>query len=411
MKNRGILISQLLFFMLFGSFGAFGSFINLYLEQVIGLTGSQIGTIILLGLITTVVMNPIWGYLADKTGKHVLLLKMGFLSSVIVGALYYSASNFLMILMVVVLFEALRAPIMGLLEFISTNYSEQYGYDYGKVRVFASVGFLIFAMLTGFLVAGMQLEFLGFMIAFDGVINLEFATFGIFLALNFIAFCLLFLLPKTEAQSHSTSSEQKQAFRRADVLHLLQNRRFLFILALTMIGFVTVDSAFSYSTMHLVTVLNAPENIVSWNALFMVTPELILLPIGTMLILRFGFKKWYIFSILTMMVRLFIYGYATNPFVFILGGVFHAIMIVMHISGTISYIRKVVPAPVLGLAFTILASSMAFSRGVLSFIFGWLYEINSFFVFRAAILIVLVALIMAIKSKSLNEVEKEKVII
>ena len=396
--------------MLFGSFGSFGSFINLYLEQIVGLTGSQIGTVILLGVITTVVMNPVWGYLADKTGRHVLLLKMGFLSSAVIGAIYARANNFLMILVIVILFEAMRAPIMGMLEYISTNYSEKYGYDYGKIRVFASLGFLIVAMLTGFMVAGLSLEFSGLVIDFDGFIGLEFATFGIFIFLNLIAVFILFLLPKSEITQESKVSDQPPVFRKNDVVQLLLNRRFIFILILTMVGFMTVESAFSYSTMHLVTVLHAPENIVSWNALIMVTPELILLPIGTMLMLKFGFKNWYVFSIVTMICRLLIYGFATSPFMFIFGGIFHGIMIVMHISGTLLYIRKVVPANVLGLAFTILASSMAFSRGLLSFVFGWLYEVNSFFVFRVAAAIVLIALVMAVRSGALNEVEKEKTV-
>lgn len=410
MRNRGILISKLLFLMLFASFGAFGSFINLYLEQVIGLTGSQIGLVIFLGLVTTVVMNPIWGYLADKTGKHVLFLKTGFLSAALFGVLYYRANSFTMIIIAVILFEAFRAPIMGMLEYLSTNYSEKYHYDYGKIRVFASLGFLVSAMIIGVLVGGATLNIFQMDIAFEGIISLEVATFDIFIALNVVALIIMFFLPKKENDAKAKQID-KQPFRKSDVIGLLKNRRYIFILVLTMVGFMTVDSAFSYAIMHLVTTLHAPENIVSWNALFMVAPELILLPIGTMLMVKLGFKNWYIFSIITMILRLLIYGFATNPFVFILGGVFHCIMIVMHISGTLIYIRKVVPANVLGLAFTLLASSMAFSRGVLSFLFGWLYEINSFYVFRVAAVIVVIALIMAARNKDLKEIGSEIVIL
>jgi len=407
-KKKEILVSKLLFFMLIGSFGAFSNFINLYLEQVVGLTGSQIGFITFAGLMVTVVMNPIWGYVADKTGKHVLLLKGAFLSAVVMGALYGRSRHFLLIVIVSVLFEGLRAPIMPLLEYLSSNYCEKHRYDFGKVRVFASWGFLLVAMTTGFMVAGLQVEWLGQSFNFPSFLSLEVATFGIFIAMHALGFGLLFFLPKQGIDSNEKMAKNKHAFGRKDVRQLLKNRPFVFILLLTMIGFMGVESAFSYATMHLVTVLGASESIVSWVAFFMVAPELILLPFGTVLMRRVGFKKWYVLTLLTMMFRLSVYAFATMPLLFALGGGVHGIMIVMHVTGTVAYIRKVVPAHTLGLAFAMLASSMALSRAFLSFFFGWLYEnINSFAVFRVAILLVFIAFVMAVKSEYLKEIGNE----
>ena len=405
MKNKEILISQLLFFMFIGSLGSFLNFINLHLEQVVGLTGSQIGFVTFLGFITTVIMNPIWGYIADKTGKHVLLLKMAFLSAVAIGALYYGARNFLLVIIVVILFEGLRAPTMPMLEYLSSNYCEKHHYDFGKVRVFASWGFLLVAMATGFMVAGLEFEVLGRSLGFAGFITLEFATFGIFMIMNAVALLLMFFLPTSDKKAPEVTTNHQKSFGKKDVLELLTNWRFVFILILTMVGFVTVEAAFSYSTMHLVTVLEASEAIVSWLAFFMVVPELVLLPLGTLLVMKFGFKNWYVLTLLTMMFRLGIYAFTTNPLIFALGGTVHGLMIVMHTIGTIAYIRKVVSPKALGLAFTILASSMALSRAVLSFLFGWVYEnIDSFTVFRIAALIVFAAFVMALKSKNLREV-------
>jgi len=407
-KNREILIAKLAFFMLVGSFGAFLNFINLYLEQVVGLTGSQIGFITFAGLIATVIMNPVWGYLADKTGKHVFFLKLTFLSAAIMGAIYSGSRSFMMIIIVSIIFEGMRAPIMPLLDYISTNFSEKYRYDYGKIRVFASLGFLLVAMATGFMVAGAEFEWFGRSIGFAGFLSIEFATFGIFIVMNAVASLLLFFLPKQEGEIENVKTSTKKAFGKQEIQALLSNRPFLFILILTMLGFMTLESVFSYFSMHLVTTLGASESIVSWIAFFMVTPELIVLPLGTVLITKFGFKNWYVLSFITMLIRLVIYSFTTIPLIFAAAGVLHTIMVVMHFTGTISYIRKVVPTSVLGLSFTVLASAMALSRGVLSFLFGWLYEnINSFAVFQVAILLVLIGLIMTLKSKYLKEIGDE----
>ena len=408
MKNKEILISKLLFFMFIGTMGSFGSFINLHLEQVVGLSGTQIGFVTFLGLIATVIMNPIWGYIADKTGKHIFLLKMSFLAATVIGAFYYGARTFTLVVISVILLESMRAPIMALLEYLSTNYSEKYNYEFGKIRVFASWGFLIIAVTTGFLVGGLELELFGNSLSFDGVMTLEFATFGIFIILNTVAVMLLFFLPKSPNKVPVTTDNTKKSFDKNDVRELLTNKKFLMIIILTMIGFVTVDAVSSYSTMHLVTVLEASENIVSWLALFTVTPELILLPLGTMLMTKFGFKNWYIFTLITMILRLTLYSFTLNPTIFVLGGIVHALMMVMHTIGTIMYIRKVVLPKSLGLALTILASTMALSRAILSFMFGWIYEnIDSFTMFRVAAIIVFLALFLALNSKNLKEVGNE----
>jgi len=394
--------------MMVGSMGAFGSFINLHLEQIVGLTGSQIGFITFVGLITIVIVNPIWGYLADKTGKHAFLLKLGFFAAVATGALYFSMRHFLLIVIVVILFEGLRAPIIPMLDFLSTDYAEKQNYDYGRIRVYAAWGWMSIAMATGFMVAGMELNIFGYSFGFPGFMSLEFATFGMFIIMSFVAACLTFLLPKPAPIVSPDQAVKKGSFGKKDVKELLMNRRFVFILVLTMLGFVTLEAAFSYSTMHLVTALGASEGIVSWVALFTVAPEIMILPFGTVLLLRFGFKNWYLFALATMMLRLAVYGFATNPIIFAAGGMVHGVMIVMHVIGTIAYIRKVVAPNSLGLAFTLLASSMALSRAVLSFGFGWVYEnISSFAVFRVAMIFVLVALILAIKSRHLKEVSNE----
>jgi len=405
MKKRGIWVSQYLFFILFASIGAFGNFINLYLEQVVGLTGSQIGLIMFIGLITTMFMNPVWGFLADKLDSHELILKITFFLTAVTAALFMNASTFLSILLCIILFETMRAPILPLLEFLSTEYSERYGYDYGKIRVFASLGWLTMTVVTGFMVAGLSANIFGLRIGFEGFVSLRFATFGFMIIFMILQFIFGFFLPN---KPEKENKEQKtKRFGRNEVFALFKNKSFVFILCLTMIGFMAQESAFGFATMHMVSTLHASEAIISWNALVMVTPELVLVPLGTILMVKTGFKNWYFITHITMIIRLLFYGFATSPFVFVAGGVFHALMVVMHTTGTILFIRKVVPAESLGLSFTILASSMALSRGVLSLLFGVLYDhVSSFAVFRVAIIFVIVALVMVIKSKSLKEVGK-----
>ena len=403
MKNKDIFVSKLLFFTMIGSIGSFASFINLHLEQVVGLSASQIGFITFLGLITTVVATPFWGYLSDKTGKHVALLKLLFLAVSGAGAIYYASRTFALAIVGVILLESFRSSTNPLLDYIATNYCAKYHYDFGKIRVAGSLGYLLIAMLTGFLVSGVDFNFFGVPVVLSGFMSISFAAFGVFIILNLLSLLLMFLLPTDTASTKKEMGSPTARFDRSDVVGLLKNKPFIFILVLTMLGYMTVEAAFSFSTMHLVTILQARESIISWLAFFQVVPELLLLTFGSVFIKKMGVKNWYIFTMVTMCIRLTIYSFATNPMLFVVGGTFHGIMMAMHIVGNISYIRKVVDAKVTALAFTILASTMALSRGLLTVLFGFIYEnIDSFMVFRVSLGIVLVALMITIFSKNLK---------
>ena len=407
-QKREIVLSKLIFLVLFGSFGAFASFLNLHFEQVVGLTGSQIGFITFVGMIAAVIMNPISGYIADKTGAHELILRITFFAAAALGAIYAGSQHFLLIVIVSAVFEGLRAPISPMIDYLSTSYCVKHQYDYGKVRVYASWGFLSVAMATGFMVAGFELDIFGHSIGFPGFISLEFAAFGIFIIMSSLGVILSCLLPKPDKTLKQGKEVAKKGFEKKDVRALLRNRRFVFIVVLSMVGFMALESAYGFATMHIVTSLGASENFVSWLVFFMVGPELLIVPLGTVLVFKMGLKNWYIFSLMTMIFRLLVYSFAVSPLVFALGGMVHAIMVVMHVAGTFAYVRHVVEPKVLGLAFTILSSSLLLSRAFFSFAYGFIYEnVSSFAVFQFAAIIVSIALLMAIKSKHLKEVGAE----
>ena len=409
MSKKNIIILQILFFVFAAANGAFVNFINLHLEQVVGLTGSEIGFVASMSMIAMMVMNPVWGYIGDKTGKYVFLLKVAWALAVLTAVFYFNSRTLSLVVAASVLLEGGRAALFPFLDLIASNYCEENQFNFGKIRVFASLGFMSFSMLTGFFIAGLQIPwFDGATIGFDGFMSLEFATFGIFITLNILGLAFSFLMPKSDAKNDDQKRSDIEKMNKEDAKQLLKNKKYLYIVVFSMISLVTMEAVHLYSAMHLVTELGAPENIVSWLVMFMVTPEFILLPLGVIIVKKFGFKNWYIFALLTMILRLGVYSLTTNVMLFVLVSASHGVMICMSVTGNIAYMRKVVEPRVRGLAFTILASSMALSRAILSFIFGWIYEnISSFAVFRTGTVILLIALAMVIFSKSLNEVGKE----
>lgn len=407
LKEKPILVLQIISFTIVGAAGTFMNFMNLYLEEVVELTGSQIGMVPMVSLIPVVVLTPLLGYIGDKTGRHVPMLRLAFLGTAITFYLYSLTTSFWLILIMAALFEASRALIPAFLDLITTNVCEEEKYDFGKVRVLASYGFLIVTMCVGFMIDGVQLPFLGQNVGFDGFLSIRGSVFGTFIGLMLLTLFFSFYLPAPKAQS-SGKKGKSATFNRNDVKELFQNKQYRFMLLFIVLSLITFEAAKTYAANHLVIGLGASRNIVSWMTLVMLVPELILLPFGQRIIQRIGFKRWYVFSMVTMIVRTVIYATTTNVLIFVMSGVVHSIGITTHIAGNIMFVRKVVPARILGLAFTIMTSTFALSRGLLSFGYGVLYEwFDGFAVFWAAAALLMVGLILVLKSTCLNEVGDE----
>ena len=406
MRRRHIWALKLLSFTIMGAMGVFMNFINLYLEQEVGFTGSQIGLVTMISMGLVIVINPIVGYIGDKTGKHKLILKGSFLASSLFLAIYSQSSTFTMILIVAVLFEAARACVGPFLDLITSDYCHKTGYDFGKVRVFSSVGFMLTTMTVGFMIAGLQMPwFNGETLGFDGFLNIRIAIFVTVIALLLASFGLMFIVPTPQTK---VGKGQGGQFDRDDIKALLLNKNFQFIIVFVLLSMVALESAKSFVGNHLVVGLGTAENIVSIMTFVMVFPEFILLPLGSRIIKKVGFKKWYLFTMVTMVIRMLIYAFTNNIAVFALASAVHGFGVMTHVAGNVAFVRRVVEPKILGLAFTIMSSVFVFGRAVLSFVYGTLYEhFDGFMVFRVATVLLFMGLLLVIKSKSLKTIGDE----
>jgi len=407
MKRHYILILQLLSFTIMGGMGTFMNYINLYLEQVIGFTGSQIGLVTMISMSLVIIVNPFLGYIADKTGKHMLILKYAFLLSVVFAFIYSQSNTFFVILIMAMLFEISRAPIAPFIDLITIDYCDKVGFDFGKVRVFSSIGFMVTVMSVGFMIAGVQIPwFNGKTVGFDGFLDIRTAVFGAIILLMALSFVLMFLVPKPEESQAKDGAKEK--FNRKDVKELLENKQFRFILVFIILSLVTLESAKTFVGNHLVVGLGSAENIVSVMTFVMVLPEFILLPLGSTIIRKVGFKNWYLLSSLTMLGRMAVYALTSSIAIFALVSLVHGFGVVTHVIGNIAFVRKVVEPKILGLAFTIMMSVVTFSRAVLSLIYGMLYEhFDGFAVFRLATILLFCGFLWVLRSKSLKDVGDE----
>ncbi|MEO5378617.1 MAG: MFS transporter [Magnetococcus sp. DMHC-6] len=134
-----------------------------------------------IGLLTAVAMwikvlgAPLWGRWADQGSRHWVTVITSF-ATCAVFALFFTGTGFSFLLTVTLLFSFFHAGPLALVEVTTLETIAKHGGDYGRIRLWGSIGFILLAMGMGPLVDrfGWQLVpiFLFFLFFIAGFISL-----------------------------------------------------------------------------------------------------------------------------------------------------------------------------------------------------------------------------------------------
>ena len=114
-----------------------------------GLTESQIALVVAMMMAIRIVAIPLGTYIADRHGDRrriiVVAVSLSFLSYLSLGFV----DGFVPILMVACLAAGMLAPVVPLSEVLAVEGSAHYGIDYGRIRLWASLSFLLGNVIAG----------------------------------------------------------------------------------------------------------------------------------------------------------------------------------------------------------------------------------------------------------------------
>lgn len=153
------------YFLFYAALACLVPFMSLYYQQR-GLTGSQIGVLSGLIPLITLASSPLWGGIADATRRHraVLLLTIaGLWLSVL--ALFF-ATSFTGLLLAVIAYAMFVGPIVPLIDNAVLTILGERRSDFGRVRLWGSVGWGLAALILGLFLerAGLSWSFYGFLL-------------------------------------------------------------------------------------------------------------------------------------------------------------------------------------------------------------------------------------------------------
>ncbi|MEC0092263.1 MFS transporter [Paenibacillus macquariensis] len=137
-------------FLYFALLAMFVSFLPVYFDSQ-GLSPSQIGFIIGTGGIITIIAQPLWGMISDRTKTIRKVLMLLIVCASITGYLLYNTASYTMLIVFAMLTYFFLMPIDPLTESMNFRIAESAGINYGSIRTFGALGYAVMALLTGYL--------------------------------------------------------------------------------------------------------------------------------------------------------------------------------------------------------------------------------------------------------------------
>ena len=381
--NKGALYF-LFFFFYFAATSVPMTYLNVYLEKYLHFTGSQLGFFSGISIFFSVILIPIWGILGDRTRKYKLLLVICI--GLIIGSAYFLSlqTAFIGALIFGILIEVSRCGCSPMSDTLAMDYCTHHGGNYSLYRSGGSIGWMICATSLG--VAATRF-------------GLDRVFFPAYIGLMLIALALVFFFPRMHPLKE-TAAEQKKG----DLLGLLHNKRYMFLLFVSLTTGMVADGIGSYSGNHLIFTLGANELMVSANSFCQTLPEFLYMAIFTAVILpKFGYKKVYLMSAIALTVRFAIYSVAQSPYVFLAGTLLHMFTITCTTAGNLAFMRQIVPEENFGTAATLMYSANTMGRAIYGFLAGQIYGLfGSRYIYVFVLVEVLVVLVIELRSKLLD---------
>ena len=151
-------------------YAAYFAFVGIYLPfwpvwlGSRGLGPEDIAVVLAVGIAAKAVGNPVCAHVADRSGERrrpiIVLAALAFASF----TLFAAVREFWPLVIVSLLFFAVWPPIMALGESLTMLNVRSVGLDYGRTRLWGSISFIVFAILSGHVLGGRHPDILFWML-------------------------------------------------------------------------------------------------------------------------------------------------------------------------------------------------------------------------------------------------------
>lgn len=351
----------------------YDSYISVYLEQYLHMSGFQIGCFISVSMVAGLVIMPLYGAVGDRTGKYRQILMLCTAGTILFSFFLSMQTGFALLIVMGIGFELNRCSILAMADTQTICYCTDSGSPYGSIRCFGCIGWITGSALCAFLVR----QF-----------GLDHVFFRFFMAAMACSLVNLFFLPRQStktaspsvdrtAEAPAASKEEKKETKSGDIASLLKNGRFLFLILFTLMTGALAEVVTSYVSLHMVSTLGAAEYLVSIYSIIGSAPEILfLLLLNKFLLPKLGFRRLFLISAAAMSFRMLLFAVVPNIPLFFAASCLTFLTTACTTGLNVQYIRQVVPETSIGSAASIYNAVFMGGRALFSLLFGGIYEMS-----------------------------------
>ncbi len=139
-----------IYFFTFAGYSALGPYIALYYSSL-GFSGLEIGILLGVGPLLSLISTPFWTGLADARNKHRVILVGGVAAIVVINSIFPFLHKFLLIFGAVFLLAALSSQVFSLQDTATLHMLGKQRDRYGRIRLWGTIGWGFGALLAGIL--------------------------------------------------------------------------------------------------------------------------------------------------------------------------------------------------------------------------------------------------------------------
>lgn len=336
-------------FLYFALLAMFIPFLPVYLGEQ-GLNPAQIGFIIGTGGFVTIIAQPLWGMISDKTRTIRKVLLVLLLCSAVTGYFLFDSSSYVGLILFAMLLYFFLMPIDPLAESLNFRISEAAGISYGSIRTYGALGYGVMALLTGYV-----LSYFGS----QGMAIL-------FVAISLTSFIVSWFMPDAPVTGKPVTLDSLKLF--------LSNKETLLFLVLIFISSVPARMNDTFLGVYIRELGGSPE-LVGQSFFIAAMSEIIVFALSFWW-LRKG-KELIIISIsgAFYFLRFFISAWITDPHMLAYLQILQILTFPVFYSAAIQYLYRIVPEEWRATGQTVLALLFFGVSGILaSYAGGALYE-------------------------------------
>lgn len=163
-------------FLFFALLAIFIPFLPVYFDEQ-GLSPSQIGFIVGTGGFITIVAQPLWGMISDrtKTIRKVLLLLL--VCAIMTGFVLYHTDTYSLIILFAMLTYFFLMPVDPLTESLNFRVAESAGISYGSLRTYGALGYAVMSLFAGYIMTSYGAHSLAYLFAAIGLVSFVITLF------------------------------------------------------------------------------------------------------------------------------------------------------------------------------------------------------------------------------------------